>query len=252
MCEAGSVCIHPTKAVGPALVAAALLAVLTWSGAPAGASGRTSAATLYREALATTRSWSLHYASDGTVSHVSILESGDAGPASGVQQVLVGTGTLSERASLIVIGGITYVNGNAQALVDLAGLSATEATANAGKWVQFATDDQAFAQVVLGVRSHDIADELALKAPYTLGSPRRIDGYSVDAIRGTQHFQGLKTMRAILYVRAEGRHFPVEENSVNAQGRPNGVEHTVYSKWGERVRPKAPLATVTIGPVSVA
>jgi hypothetical protein len=252
VCEAGSVRIHPGKAVGPALVAAILLAVLTWSGA-AGASGRTSAATLYREALATTRSWSVHYASDGTVSHVSILESGDAGPASGVQEVLVGKGTtLSESASLVVIGGITYVKGNAQALVDLAGLSATEATANAGKWVQFATDDQAFAQVVVGVRSHDIADELALKAPYTLGSPRRIDGYSVDAIRGTQHFQGLKTMRAILYVRAEGRHFPVEENTVNAQGRPNGVEHTVYSKWGERVRPKAPLATVTIGPVSVA
>ena len=57
-------------------------------------------------------------------------------------------------------------------------------------------------------------------------------------------------MRAVLYVRASGSHVPVEEDTVNAKGAANGVEHTTYSKWGETVRPQAPLASVTIGPVS--
>jgi hypothetical protein len=215
-----------------------------------GASG-ISAAKLYREAIATTKSWSVHYASAGTDMGVTILESGDAGPASGVQQVLVGKGTAQDSATLIVIGGITYMKGNARALVDLTGLSAAQAQANAGKWVQFATDNKAFAQVVAGVRSHDVTQELELKGPYTLGTPRRLDDTLVIPIRGMQHFQGLKTMRAILYVREKGTHVPVEEDTVNAQGQSNGMEHTMYSKWSERVRPTAPTASVTIGPVDV-
>ncbi len=211
-----------------------------------------SAATLYREALATTTSWSVHYASAGTNSGATILISGDAGPASGTQVVLVGKGAVTDSATLIVIGGITYVKGNARALVDLTGLSPAQAQANAGKWVQFATDNAAFAQVVVGVRSHDVAQELALKGPYSLGTPRMLDGVMVDAIRGTQHFQGVKqAKRAILYVRAKGSHVPVEEDTVNAKGQPTGLEHTVYSKWGETVRPVPPTASVSIGPVGV-
>ncbi len=79
-----------------------------WS-APAGAA--TSASTLYKDALATTKAWSVHYASDAIISKVPILESGDAGPASGTQVVLVGTGAMTDNASLIVIGDITYLRG---------------------------------------------------------------------------------------------------------------------------------------------
>jgi hypothetical protein len=193
----------------------------------------------------------VHYASAGTVSGVTILESGDAGPASGTQEVLVGKGATTDSADLIVIGNLTYMRGNARALVDLTGLSQAQATANANKWVQFATDNQAFAQVVVGVRSRDVAQELAVKGPYTLGPERTIDGVKVDAIRGTQRFQGLKPMRAVLYVRAKSPHVPIEEDTVNAQGVTNGVEHTVYTKWGETVRPQAPAAAISIGPVGV-
>jgi hypothetical protein len=210
-----------------------------------------SAATLYRQALATTAHWSVHYASAGTVSGVTILESGDAGPASGTQNVLVGKGATTDSADLVVIGNLTYMKANARALVDLTGLSATQAAANQGKWVQFATDNQAFAQVVVGVRSHDVTQELALKGPYSLGGTRTLDGVKVEAIRGTQKFQGLKPMRAVLYVRASGRHVPVEEDTVGANGQPNGVEHTIYTMWGEMVRPQAPTAAISIGPVGV-
>jgi hypothetical protein len=248
LCEAVAVRIKRMLAAGTVGALASGGALLLPG--PSGAS-TPSATTLYKDALATTKSWSVHYAAAGTDMGVTILESGDAGPASGTQEVLVGKGSLVDSASLVLIGGITYMKGNARALVDLTGLSATQAQANAGKWVQFATDNKAFAQVVVGVRSHDVADELALKGPYSLGTERQLDGVEVIPIRGTQHFQGLKPISAILYVRAKGKHVPVEEDTVTSTGKNNGVEHTIYSKWGETVRPVAPSASISIGPVGV-
>jgi hypothetical protein len=228
----------------------ALVAVFltpTSAGATASAAN---AATLYRQSLATTTAWSVHYTSSGTVAKVTNVESGDAGPASGTQQVAIHSGSMSDQASLIVIGQITYVKANVTALENLMGLSAAEAAADAEHWVLFSTANPAFSQMVAGVRSHDVAQETALKGPYTLGAPRKLDGYQVDAIRGMQVEQGAKPMHAVLYVRSTGRPLLVEEDTVGPQGQPNGEDHIVFSKWGEQIRPKAPDATITLGPVT--
>jgi len=227
------------------------LAVGTVPASVAAASTPTpSAATLYREAFATTTAWSVHYASASTESKVTLLVSGDAGPASGTQMVATGKGSLTDNATIVVIGGITFVKGNVGGLENLAGMSASQANLAAGQWIQFATTNAAFAQVVAGVRSHDVAQELALKGPLSLGHPRTIDGNAVDAIEGTQTVTGHKSERVVLYVRARGTHVPVEEDSLNAKGQRTAAEHVTYSKWGEIVRPVAPLATVSIGPVT--
>lgn len=238
-----------TRALKSCLVVAGAVAVaLGTSALPAGATSN--AQTLYRQAFATTKAWSVHYASDSTVSNVPFLESGDAGPASGTQAVLVGTGAAQDNAQLIVIGDITYMKGNAKAFEDMAGLSSAQATEVAGQWVLFSTNNATFSQVVAGIRSHDVAQEIELKGPYTLGPSRRLDGYKVDAIRGTEDIQGLKPQHAVLYVRASGRHLIVEEDTVGAKGAPNGVSHIIFSKWGETVRPKAPSTSISLGPVN--
>jgi hypothetical protein len=227
------------------LVVAAATPALPAVTAPATTNAATNASTLYREAVATTRSWSVHYDSSSTESKQSLVVSGDAGPASGSQTVVMGTGSIT----ILVIGGITYVRGNAGGLQDLAGLSASQAADAAGQWIEFATNNTAFTQVVDGVRSNDVATQLLLKGPLTLGHPRALDGYAVDSIDGTQSF-ARKSVHVVLYVRAQGPHVPVAEDSVNAKGRPTAAEHVTYSKWGELVRPLAPQATVSIGPVS--
>ena len=203
------------------------------------------AATLYKEALATTHAWSVHYASNSTSSNQTLVESGDAGPASASQTVTMGKGTIS----ILVIGGYTYVKGNAAGLESLAGLSSSQASEAAGQWIEFATSNTAFAPVVQGVRSQDIAKELALKAPLSLGHTRIIDGQKVEAIEGKQTF-GRTSQHVVLYVRTSGTHVPVEEDSVNAQGKPTTAEHIAYSKWGEQIRPQAPKATISIGSIS--
>ncbi len=127
---------------------------------PAGAStaNQASASTLYKDALATTHAWSVHYDSTSTASSQTLVESGDAGPASASQTVTMGQGTIS----ILVFGGTSYVKGNTDGLESLAGLSSSQAAEAAGQWIQFSTDNTAFAPVVEGVRSTDIAKELAL------------------------------------------------------------------------------------------
>ena len=213
--------------------------------APAGAAATSGASTLYKETLATTRSWSVHYASDSTESNETLVVSGDAGPASASQTVMMGKGSIS----ILVIGGITYLKGNSGGLQSLAGLSASQAAEASGQWIEFSTDNSAFAPVVEGVRSQDVANELALKSPLSLGHARTLDGQTVDAIDGTQTF-GRTSQHVVLYVRAHGTHVPVEEDSVNARGQHTSAEHVIYSKWGERVRPVAPTATISIGSIS--
>jgi len=214
---------------------------------PAGATtaSEASASTLYKDALATTHSWSVHYDSSSTESGQTLVESGDAGPASASQTVTMGQGSIS----ILVFGDISYMKGNTDGLESLAGLSSSQASRAAGEWIEFSTENTAFAPVVEGVRSTDIAKELALDAPLSLGKARTLDGQAVDAIDGTQTF-GKKSQHVVLYVRARGTHVPVEEDSVNAKGQHTDAEHIIYSKWGEQVRPKAPTATISVGSIS--
>jgi hypothetical protein len=230
-------------AVVAAVVAAAVVAAVVVA-APAGAAS-SSASALYHDALATTHSWSVHYDSTSTESSQTLLETGDAAPAAASQTVTMGKGSID----ILVIGGFSYIKGNAGGLENLAGLSSSQATEAAGQWIAFSTANTAFAPVVEGVRSADIAKELALKAPLSLGHARTLDGQAVDAIDGTQTF-GRTSQHVVLYVRAKGTHVPVEEDSVNAKGQTTAAEHIIYSKWGELVRPKAPSATISVGSIS--
>jgi hypothetical protein len=238
-------------AAGVALVGGLALAALS-GGPPVAASAHSTtpdASTLYREMLATTKSWSVHYVSSSNASQVSLLETGDSGPASGTQSVATGKGNLNDMITIDVIGGLTYVKGNAGGFQALVGLDAATAQQVAGRWIEFSTTSATFAQVVAGVRSRDVANELVLKGPLTLGHATTVGGVAVDAIEGTQVY-ARKSERVVLYVRAHGSHVPVEEDAVDAKGKANGTLHVAYSHWGETVRPEAPQGAVPIGPVS--
>ncbi|HUC05166.1 MAG TPA: hypothetical protein VL961_07190 [Acidimicrobiales bacterium] len=230
------------------LLAAGVALSLSAAGAPAGAA--TSAATLYREALRTADGWSVHYESETNFDKTPVLESGDAGPASGTQVVLVRSGSTTDQSSIVVIGGLTYIRANVSALEDMIGFTQSEAQAANGQWIVFSSSNASFSAIVAGVRSHDVLQEVEIQGPYSLGATRTLDGVRVDAIDGTQKLQGQKRMKVVLYVRADGSHVLVEEDSLGAKGRTDGLEHIVFSKWGEQVRPHAPQATITLGNIS--
>jgi hypothetical protein len=223
-------------------------ATLLAAPAPASAtSPHLNADTLYHDAVSATKSWYVHYTSSSTGSKSTLAETGDAGPASGTQLIHLGTGNaLNDTATIDVIGDTSFLKANAGGLEALAGFSAAEATGAAGQWIEFSTDNSEFSSIVAGVRSADLSNELALKGSLKLGHARNIDGHAVDAIEGKQTL-GHKSVPVVLYVKAGGRHLPVEEDSLNAHGKSTTAEHIVYSSWGEPVRPMAPQASISIG-----
>ena len=116
-----------------ALVAGAALAAAANQTRASAATSTPNASTLYREAMATTSSWSVHYVSTSTQSKVTLVTTGDTGPASGTQLVATGKGARSDSVTIMVIGGITYVKGNVGGLENLTGLTAAQA-AHLGRW----------------------------------------------------------------------------------------------------------------------
>ena len=136
------------------------------------------AATLYRDAMATTHSWSVHYASASTQSKHTLVESGDAGPASGSQTV--GDGQRGS-ISIIVIGGITYVKGNAGGLEN-AGRAELRPRRPRRRSSGSSSRPTTRRSPGRGRRPlEDIAQELALKGPLSLERPRTSTG------RGRRH-----------------------------------------------------------------
>lgn len=221
----------------------------------AGAANGTSAAALYRQALTTMQGATLHYVSRSSGGGLTLRATGNAGPASGTQTINLVQGGATQQARFIVIGGSTYAKGNVAAMTSSLGLSPTRAAQVAGKWVAFATDNPAFASVVAGIRTHDVTEELVMQGPFTLGATRTLHGQRVDPVHGTQLLQGpQKTVKTdvVLYVSARGRHLPVEEDTLDSSGQQSLGEHIVFSHFGEKVRPRAPHATVNLGPINAA
>ncbi len=186
---------------------------------------------------------------------VSLLESGDAGPASGTRTVATEEETTSfDTITISVIGGLTYVKGNVgEAQRSLGGLSAAEAVAAASHWIEFSTTNSAFSQVVAGVRSHDVATELQLKGPLTLGhAAATLDGVAVE--RHSRHAdlrQAQVDARVVLYVRAHGKHVPIEEGRcLTPRARPPPRCTSPIPIGVRRCGPEAPSGAVPLGPVS--
>ena len=124
--------------------------------ASACASSSPDATALVQEALATTRSWSVHYVSASTQSEVTLVETGDAGPASGTQTVVrKGTGSTHHhrrhRRHHLREGqrGRPRDPGRPRRAQAVGG-SRTSGSSSP-------RTNAAFAQVVAGVRSHDVA-----------------------------------------------------------------------------------------------
>ena len=234
----------PRVLSGWGLVLAVGLSVLLAAPAPP-AGAAPDATVLYREALATTKAWRVHYYSDEHRFWRPFLYSGDAGPASGTQAILVGQGATLISASLIVIGDFTYLSGNELAMEDLVGLSPTQAAAAAGSLGHVLhRQSRHTPRWSPGSARATWPRRSRCSGPYTLGRPRQLFGHKVDAIRGTESLGGKKSVAAVLYVRASGRHLLVEEDTLGPRGTPNGVEHIVFSEWGELVRPMAPAGGI--------
>lgn len=182
-------------------------------------------------------------------SHV-IVVSQDSGANAGRQVFTIdGNG----HATVLVVGGVSYIKGDAAALTGFFGFPAALAMRLVGRWISFHPGDSAggtnYQTVTSGVTLASVADEIRLTGPLTLTAPTVAAGQPVVGIRGDAP-AGIGDppgSRATLYVASRGRPLPVTFQLIAAAAK----ETVTFSRWGEALHltvPPNPIPAASLSP----
>jgi hypothetical protein len=205
-----------------------------------------SPAALYQAALAALRSGvPVHIDMTNATSSTSVVFSDDAS-ATGGRQII--TYDKVGHATILLIAGIDYVQGNAQALEGFFQLSPDLATQVAGKWIELQPGEKlgmsTYDDVTAGITLSSVADtELTLSGTLTAAKPATISGQLVSGVQSpmpaSDDFPA--SARNVLYVTDNSLHRPV---TLEVQGV-HGYEYQMsFSQWGEQVPLTAPTNTI--------
>jgi hypothetical protein len=231
-------------------VAATLATSVAGVSALSGSAGAaTSAKSEYQAALKAAGTQDVHFVSKETESGTGLVVVGDTGKTSGSANVTVKHGSTTESLSVLLIGTTGYLKGNDAALQDALGLTTTQASTYMNRWLSFPVSNTSLAELVTGLRNSDVAAELQMTGPYTLGASKKINGQMTQAIKGTAATSSGTKVPIILYVSATGTPRPVEEVT-NPKASSSSIQSTVtFSNWGEKTDPKKPATSAPLVPL---
>jgi hypothetical protein len=170
----------------------------------------------------------------------------DEATATGGKQVITIGG--DQHATVLLINGIGYVQGNQAALISFFGIPSSQARVLAGRWLSFRPGDtigtSSYDDVVAGITLSSVASELQLPGPDTETGPLTVAGQSVLAIQSPvpSGQQLPPSARETLYVAAQGSR-PVLEKLSGAGGVQDQLS---FSKWGETVSLSPPADALPV------
>jgi hypothetical protein len=191
----------------------------------------------------------VHVAISTVLANGSITYSDDATPDGGRQHITLSTGG---DVTVLYVGGVGYVEGDAQGLVGFMDVPLSQAQSLAGQWIAVHPGEElgsnSYADIVAGITLSSVASEIALDAPLTLTAPASVAGQRAIGVQGgvPASEQLPASTRATLDVSAAGSR-PLRETVV-ASGYKST---TTFSDWGESVPlspPQHPVAPVASPP----
>jgi hypothetical protein len=234
---------RPTKLIRAVVaVAVASTTVAACSSGPT-VNNSKSAATLASLALqnAEKAGW-VHEVVDSSGSGHTLSMSNDLGASEG-RQVITPDGA---HATVILVGGVAYVQGDAAAVKNYFGLPSTDSTQLAGKWISLRSSDSGFSTVSAAVTIKSDFSQVGLTGQLTKGPVTDLDGQRVIPVQGSMAAPGGgPTVDGTLYVTAEGQVLPVE---LRASGQGES-ETVVWSRWGQPLQLAAPPGAVPISSI---
>jgi hypothetical protein len=207
----------------------------------AAASSPTTAANLLAQAMADARSagWVHEVTLNVGDGHRQTMDD-DIGTSSG-RQVIDDNGG---RMTVLVVGGTTYVQGDAKALHNDLGAPSQDASQLAGHWLSIPPGNQLYGPVSDAVTLASDFQQARLKGPLKEGRQMRIDGRTTVPITGT--FSGTpnhERITATIYVSTGSQPLPIEY-----RGSGHGVSaQTRWTSWGRPVLLNPPPDAVSIG-----
>jgi hypothetical protein len=244
-----------TAAVAAGLAAAATLAVTAAPNAAGAAStttttsaGNPAATAKYNAAIKAVGTKGVHFSSVAKQDGATLTVTGDAGSTSGAQTLVVKNKNTTERMSAKVVGSTGYVNGNEAALADVIGLTKAESKKYAGKWLSFPLSNTSLAELVGGLLSSEVAKELEVSGPYTLGKSATVAGQQATGILGSVATESGSKVPVMVYIPASGSPLPIQEvtNAGNAGGTSAIHGVVTFSNWGEDKSQSAPSGAFSL------
>jgi hypothetical protein len=184
------------------------------------------------------------------LSNGSITYSDDATADSGRQYITLSTGG---KVTVLYVGGVGYVEGNAQGLAGFMAVPLSQAQSLAGQWIAVhpgqELGESSYADIVAGITLSSVASEIALNAPLSLTAPASVAGQRAIGVQGRAPAsqQLPASTRVTLDVAAAGSR-PLRETVVASDGY---TSTTTFSDWGESVPlspPQHPVAPVASPP----
>jgi hypothetical protein len=184
------------------------------------------------------------------LSNGSITYSDDATADSGRQYITLSTGG---KVTVLYVGGVGYVEGNAQGLAGFMAVPLSQAQSLAGQWIAVhpgqELGESSYADIVAGITLSSVASEIALNAPLTLTAPASVAGQRAIGVQGRAPAseQLPASARVTLDVAAAGSR-PLRETVVASGGL---TSTTTFSDWGESVQlspPQHPIAPAASPP----
>ncbi|HUC05302.1 MAG TPA: hypothetical protein VL961_07870, partial [Acidimicrobiales bacterium] len=111
------------------------------------ASSATTAQAEYNAAIKAVGTKGVHFASTALQTGVHLTVVGDTGTTSGAQTLVVKNGNSTEHMNAVVVGSTGYVNGNAAALHHVIGLTSSQSSKYAGKWLSFPASNSSLGEL---------------------------------------------------------------------------------------------------------
>ena len=165
----------------------------------------------------------VHVTISTTLPNGSITYSDDVTTDGGRQYITLSTGG---DVTVLYVGGVGYVEGNAQGLADFMEVPPSQAQSLAGEWIAVHPGQDlgasSYADIVDGITLSSVAAEIALDAPLTLTAPATVSGQRAIGVQGgvPASEQLPASARATLDVAAAGSARCARRSSPAAATRP--------------------------------
>lgn len=218
-------------------------------GSAAGAlSGKSATQILSTSLAAAVAQRGVHYELQASTSTQHQTIEGDAGPNEGIQEVTNG----SDEVEVELVDGTAYLQGNAGGLEAEVDLSASMASAYAGRWIAVSSADTLFEPIAAAVTEHGIISQLTPTGKLHTASPGKVEGQEAIAVIGGlpgSVAQGV-TGEAILYVSTKAPDVPVAFQGTASNSSEKVTDVGVFNRWGERLALTAPSGAVPYSALS--
>jgi hypothetical protein len=187
---------------------------------------------------------SVHYVNKQVVGNSLSTLTGDVEAADGIQHIKIVLGKQTAHLTIIVLDQTAYLEGDAVGL-QFQGLTKSQATAYAGKWISIPKGDKLYAGTAEDVTLGSVIQIITPHGALAVFKAKE-QGTRVIGVRGTSG-TGKKKLIQALATKAGGKRLPFEEDEF-APGE-SYISRTVLSKWNEPVQVQAPASSTPIATV---